>query len=129
MKKFTKILENLQEVLNYDDSMLDLQYDLTEMVEETTNSDDTDLQLDLIKSYINDTETNIIGLVNDSDIFDFYLKHRNNIDLILSDISHFNNSPESLGIVSGAFDYVVISTKIGIQEVFKKMVNNDEKEY
>ena len=122
MKKFSLILEELQEILKYDDSMLDLQYDLTEMIEETTNSDDVELQKELINSFINDIDTNIIGLVNDSDIFDFYLKHRNNIDLILSDLGHFNNSPESMGVVNGVYDYIVISTKMGVQEVFKKMI-------
>lgn len=123
MKKFSLILEKLSEVLNYDDSMIDLQNDLTEMVEETTNSDDVELQKELINSYINDTDTNIIGLVNDSDIFDFYLKHRNNIDLVLSEVEHFNNSPESMGVVNSVYDYIVLSTKIGVQEVFKKMMN------
>jgi len=123
MKKFTRILEGLSEQVNIDSEIEELQLDLISMVETSVNVDDIDLQIETIKSYIEDNSTTIIGLVNDSDIFDFYLKHRNQIDMILTDNDHFNITPQSLGVNNSIYEYIVESTKISIQETLKKMVD------
>jgi hypothetical protein len=122
MKRFTKILESLTERMNIDSELEDLQTELIEMVEESTNTDDIELQIETINSYIEDSDTTIIGLVNDSDIFDFYLKHRNQLDIVLTEIDHFNVLPTKIGVSTSVYDYLVESTKIAIQETFKKMV-------
>ena len=126
MKKFTKVLETLQSELNIDVDFENIQVDLIEMVEETTNSDDVELGKELMKSYIEDNSTNINGLINDVDVFDFYLKYRNEFDTILIEKNHFDKSPESIGINNGLYDYVVESTKIGVQYLFQKMINENE---
>ena len=123
MKRFTKILESLTDQLNIDSELEDLQTDLILMVEESVNTDDIELQKETIESYISDSSTTIIGLVNDSDIFDFYLKHRNQLDMILTDLNHFNVSPDKIGVNNSVYEYIVESTKIGIQETFKKMIS------
>ena len=54
---------------------------------------------DFIESFVrNPEESQIEGLINDSDIYDFYLKYRNQVDEILSKIKggygHKKNSTE-----------------------------------
>ena len=125
MKKFTSILESLIDKLNIEEELSELQNDLIEMVDDTVNTEDDDLKIETIKSYIEDSSTTIVGLVNDSDIFDLYLKYKNQFDVILFEIEHFKKSPESIGTVSSLYEYIIESTKIGVQEVFKKMVSEE----
>lgn len=130
MKKFTKILESLSDNLNIEEEFIDLENELIQMIDDTTNSDDNDLKMETMRSYISDNSTTIIGLVNDSDVFDLYLKYRNNFDSILSEIDHFSKSPNNIGTVNSVYEYIIESTKIGIQELFKKLLgeNNDNNE-
>ena len=122
MEKFSRIVENIESKVEISADYSDIQNELIEKIKETNETDNADLHLDIIKSYIEDDQTTIIGLVNDSDVFDFYLRYRNDIDMILSDLEHFNNSPESIGVNSSIYDYIVKSTKMSIQELFKMMV-------
>lgn len=123
MKKFTIIKENISTKLNIDPEMEEIQKDLMGIIDNSTNTDDNDLKLETMRSYIEDMETTIIGLINDSDIFDFYIKHRNQIDVTLTNIDHFDKSPSDLGVGSSVYDYIIKSTKISIQENFKNMIN------
>jgi hypothetical protein len=121
-KKFSKINENLQNTLKIDQEIEDLQLDLLEIVDDSVNADDDSLKKETMESYIDDDSTTIIGLVNDSDVFDFYLKHRNQIDIVLSEIDHFEKSPADLAVNTSIYDYIIKSTKVSIQECFKKML-------
>lgn len=121
-KKFTKINENLQNSLDIDPELEDLQLDLLEIVDSSINSDDDSLKKETMESYTEDDSTTIIGLVNDSDVFDFYLKHRNQIDIVLSNVDHFEKSPSDLSVNTSIYDYIIKSTKISIQECFRKML-------
>ena len=122
MEKFSKIVENLESKVEITSDYEEIQNDLIQKVKDTNDSDSVDLHLDIIKSYIEDEQTTIIGLINDSDVFDFYLKYRNEIDMVLAENNHFEQSPESIGINNSVYDYIVKSTKIAIQEMFKMMI-------
>lgn len=128
MKRFTKILESLTDQVNFDEDIKDLQEELVEIIDNAVNSDETNLKIETMNAFISDSETTIEGLVNDSDLFDFYLKYKNQFDMVLSEIEHFKKSPEDLGVLNSVYEYIVESTKIGIQEVFKKMLNKKEEE-
>lgn len=123
MKKFTLINENIASKLNINPELEELQNDLIKIIDDNVTTDNTDLGLKLIQSFIEDIDTTIIGLINDSDVFDFYIKHRNQIDSTLSDNNHFNIPPSDLG-TNSIYDYIIKSTKISIQENFKKMLEN-----
>lgn len=125
MIKFTKLLESFTDTLTTDDELIDVQTELIEMIEETINVDDNELKKETMNSYIIDSSTTIIGLVNDSDIFDLYLKHKNHFDNILNEIEHFDKSPISIGSVSSLYEYVIESTRLGVQEIFRKMSNEN----
>jgi len=122
MKKFTIIKENISSRVNIDPEFEELQNELVTIIDNSTNSDDTELKLKTMNSYIDDIETTIIGLINDSDVFDFYIKHRNQIDKVLVETNHFEISPSDLGTGTSIYDYIIKSTKVSIQENFKKMI-------
>jgi hypothetical protein len=69
----------------------------------------------------NPEEVKIEGLINDSDIYDFYLKYRNQIDEVLSSIKFYQLSAEEMNVF-GLYDYTIMGTQKSIEE-FVKMID------
>ena len=63
-------------------------------------------------------DVKIEGLINDSDIYDFYLKWRNDIDEILNDVKFFDESP-SESSTFGLYDYLIKGTERALEEFVK----------
>jgi hypothetical protein len=68
----------------------------------------------------NPEDVQIEGLINDSDIYDFYLKWRNDIDEILNDIKFFNESPTEINAF-GLYEYLIKGTERCVLEVVEKL--------
>ena len=99
----------------------DLKEELTEMIKKSLNSEDSEVVSEFIKSFIKSPEDNKIeGLVNDSDIYEFYLKWRNDIDDILSDINFFDEVPSELKVYS-LYDYIIKGTNKAVEELVSMM--------
>lgn len=72
-----------------------------------------------VKSYMkNPKDIKVRGFINDSDIYDFYLKWRNDIDEILNDIKFFDESPTENNSF-GLYEYVIKGTERAFIEVVK----------
>jgi len=63
-------------------------------------------------------DVKIEGLINDSDLYDFYLKYRNDIDEILNDQKFFGSAPSSVNSI-GLYDYLIKGTQKAIEEAVK----------
>lgn len=63
-------------------------------------------------------DVKIEKLINDSDIYDFYLKYRNDIDELLNDRKFFGNSPSAINS-NGLYDYLIKGTQKAIEETVK----------
>lgn len=75
----------------------------------------------LIHSYIEDSEKTILnGLVDDNDVFDFYLKYQANIDEICNDNDYFDKAPKENNVFS-LYKYIIDGTKFGVLECIKLM--------
>lgn len=75
-----------------------------------------------IESYIKDNESvKIEGLINESDIYDFYLKFRNQIDELLNDIKFYDTPPSELNAF-GLYDFLVKGTLKSIDEFVKMLI-------
>lgn len=73
-----------------------------------------------ISSFVRDPESNRIeGLVNDSDIYEFYLKFRNDIDEVLNDINFFDELPNKFNAY-GLYEYTIKGTETAVIELIKK---------
>jgi hypothetical protein len=95
--------------------------EILSMIEKSVNSNDMKLISTFIDSYIDkDSETIIEGLVNDSDVYDFYIKYTNEVDEVLNDIDFFKKNPNELGIIS-VYNYLVYATNIAVMSIVKKI--------
>jgi hypothetical protein len=116
------VFEQAEESDVKDTSMYtDLQDDLKEMIEKSLKTSDEKTLEDFIDTYLRDSEkTQIEGLINDSDIYEFYLKYRNNIDEILSQINFYGEKPSDMDSFS-LYDYIIVGTKKAIEEVLNML--------
>ena len=93
-------------------------------MQKTVNSDDLSLIKQYIDSYIKTPEdTNIEGLINDSDIYDFYLKNQSVIDNILLKKEWYDISPSEKNVFS-VYDYIITSTKSAIYDLMVELQKN-----
>jgi hypothetical protein len=74
-----------------------------------------------VESYIKSSEdVKIEGLINESDIYEFYLKFRNDIDEVLNDSKFFDESPSDISTF-GLYDYMIKGTQRAILELAKDL--------
>lgn len=67
----------------------------------------------------NPDDVKVEGFINDSDIYDFYLKWRNDIDEKLNDIKFFDQMPSKSNSF-GLYEYIIKGT----ERAFKEFVND-----
>ena len=94
---------------------------VTKMINETIkNSSEFD---SFIKSFKkNQKDNEVEGFINDSDIYEFYLKYRNDIEEILNKVKFYDKSPTEVDAL-GLYEYVIEGTK----RAFLEIVNMIEK--
>ena len=124
IKSFWKyIVEEVEEQSTEDKpSYEEVKKDLGEMIEKSLKTSDKKTKEDFISAYLRDPEkTQIEGLINDSDVYEFYLKYRNNIDEVLADSDFFEEKPSDLESFS-LYDYLIVGTKKAVKS-FIEMLN------
>ncbi len=85
------------------------------MIEKTIESSGGEFK-SFVESFLKSPDdVKIEGLINDSDVYDFYLKWRNDIDESLNDIKFFDENPSESSIF-GLYDYLITGTKRAIHE-------------
>lgn len=118
-------IRRFNEDIDLNNDFESLKDDIMEMITNSVNTSNIDVISEFITSYINEPDNTFIeGFVNDSDVYEFYLKYINDIDKILNDINYFENSPESKGTL-GLYDYLVKGTRDAVKQIFIEL----EKEY
>jgi len=123
IKKFKQYNESLsQNILDkLSSDVRDLKIELLDMIEKSLNSSDIDVIKNFIDSFpTDDSESVIEGLVNDSDIYEFYLKYTDSIDEVLNKADFFKDSPSKYTIV-GLYDYLVYGTRKAIKDTISKI--------
>jgi hypothetical protein len=99
--------------------------ELKSMIEKTIKNSGGEFK-SFVDSYIkNPEDVKIEGFINDSDIYDFYLKWRNDIDEILSDINFFDEVPTEKNAF-GLYEYVIKGTQLAVIEFIKMIDGNKE---
>ena len=68
----------------------------------------------------NPEDVKIEGFINDSDIYEFYLKWRNDIDEVLNDVKFFDESPLESNAF-GLYEYTIKGTEKAFNEFIKQM--------
>ena len=102
------ILEAMEEIV-------DLEKDLKSMIENSIKTSDLKTVEDFISAYKADPDKyQINGLINDSDVWDFYIKYKTEIDEILNKDGFYAKSAEDLNVYS-LYDYVIEGTKDAVK--------------
>jgi hypothetical protein len=112
IKKFTEAIEanKFQEVID----------EVKSLVESTIENSGGEFKMFIDEFVKNPTDIKIEGLINESDIYDFYLKYRNQIDECLNDIN-FYDTPASEINVFGLYDFVIQGTLKAVEEFVKEL--------
>ena len=132
MKKFTVVNKDLlyesvyskiENKLNNDNK--EVIKDILDMVEKSiVNNESLKDVSDFIGKYIKDnTSVNIIGFVNDADIFNFYLKHQIDIDNICNENKYYDKTPSSENVTS-LYDYMIKGTKSAVSDIMKILIKD-----
>jgi hypothetical protein len=120
--KIKKYLKFLNEDLKSDlDSKLkpenkDFKSEIIEKIIKSLKSVEKKSFDDFVDDFLKDDEKNKIqGLINDADVYEFYLSYRNEIDELLSDINFYDESPSEMNSFS-LYDYLVKGTLKAVKE-------------
>lgn len=104
-----------------DDKYKDVKQDIIEMIEKSLKTSDQKTFGDFVSAYVkNPEDTKIEGLINDSDIYEFYLKYRNDVDEILSEVKFYDEKPSEMNVF-GIYDYIIKGTNKAISEMVAKI--------
>jgi len=98
----------------------EIKEELKSMIERTIEKSGGEYK-SFIDSFVkNPDDVKIEGLINDSDIYDFYLKWRNDIDEILNNSNFFDEVPSELNSF-GLYDFLIKGTQRAVEETVKSM--------
>lgn len=131
IKKFTSYLTEALDMSeieeNIGESFPELKKDLLDLINGTL--EDSDIK-NVNKDNLNDFMTDYIAagkdadmideLIEDNDIFNFYLKHQSDFDELLNDTGYMEKSPQENNVFS-LYDVIIDGTKQGILNLMEIM--------
>ncbi len=119
VKKYLQFIKEANEETKVDSSKYtEIKSEIKSMIEKTIENSGGEFDSFVDKFAKEPDEVKIEGLINDSDLYDFYLKFRNDIDEILNDLKFFGNAPSDINAI-GLYDYLIKGTQKAIEEAVK----------
>jgi hypothetical protein len=127
VKRYLQFIKEANEEVQKVDSSkyTEVKDEIKSMIEKTIDKSGGEFSSFVDKFIQEPDDVKIEGLINDSDLYDFYLKFRNDIDEILNDIKFFGNSPSEVNVL-GLYDYLIKGTQKAIEETVKLLVEKGE---
>ena len=98
----------------------ELSSEVKSMIEKTIETSGGEFKSFTEKFIKSPEDVKIEGFINDSDIYEFYLKFRNDIDELLNDIKYFDEVPSESNTF-GLYDYIINGTEKAVIEVVKTL--------
>jgi hypothetical protein len=96
----------------------DITDEVNSMIKKTIEASGGEYKSFLASFIQNSEDVKVDGFKNDSDIYEFYLKFRNDIDEILNNIRFFDTPSTELNAY-GLYEYVIKGTERAFSEVVK----------
>lgn len=122
IKKFLQYIkenDEFQDITSSSNSKYDeIKDEIKSMIESTIENSGGEFNTFIDSLLKNPEDVKIEGLINDSDIYDFYLKWRNDVDEILNDVKFFDEAPVESNAF-GLYAYTIKGTERSIEEVIK----------
>jgi len=116
-------MKEINEEIN--DTYKELKEDLLDLINKTLEESD---KKDITKEDLNDFMNKYViagkdvdmidELIEDNDIFNFYLKHQSDFDELLNDTGYMSKSPKDNNVFS-LYDVIIDGTKQGIIEIIE----------
>lgn len=128
MKKYLQFIKEADEVNTTEatetksdsSKYTELSSEVKSMIEKTIENSGGEFKSFTDKFVKSPEDVKIEGFINDSDIYEFYLKFRNDIDELLNDIKYFDEVPSESNTF-GLYDYIINGTEKAVIEVVKTL--------
>ena len=122
IKKYNQFITEADEISqdNNVDKSSELKDEVKVMIEKTIEKSGGEYKSFVDSFNKNPDSVKIEGLINDSDIYDFYLKFRNDIDEILNNVKFFDRVPSELNAF-GLYDILIKGTLLAVEETAKTL--------
>ena len=103
-----------------DNKYTELKEEVKSMIEKTIEKSGGDFESFKDKFIKSPEDVKIEGFINDSDIYEFYLKFRNDIDELLNNVKYFDEVPSESNTF-GLYDYIISGTERAVIEAVKTL--------
>ena len=103
-----------------DNKYTELKEEVKSMIEKTIEKSGGEFKSFVDKFVKSPEDTKIEGFINDSDIYEFYLKFRNDIDELLNNVKYFDEVPSESNTL-GLYDYIISGTERAVIEIVKTL--------
>jgi deoxyribodipyrimidine photolyase len=125
IKKYLQFIKEADEVQPVEKSQdtgkyTELSDEVKSMIEKTIEKNGGEFKSFVDKFTKSPEDVKIEGFINDSDIYEFYLKFRNDIDELLNNIKYFNEVPSESNTF-GLYDYIINGTEKAVSEIVKEL--------
>ena len=120
IKKYLQFIKEADEPVKDNNKYTELKEEIKSMIEKTIDKSGGEYKSFVDKFIKSPEDVKIEGLINDSDIYEFYLKFRNDIDELLNDIKYFDEVPSESNTF-GLYDYIINGTEKAIIEAVKML--------
>ena len=121
MKTWNKFFEALDDTVGdkISEKYKSIKKGILELLDKQLGDDANELGnvQNFITDFLEENET-LDEFVENSDIFDFYLKYQSDIDSILDDEGYFDEAPTSNNIYS-LYDYVIEGSKFAVNKALE----------
>jgi hypothetical protein len=119
IKKYFQYIKEADETQNQSNKFSELTEEVKKMIEKTIENSGGEFNTFIESFKKNPEDFKIEGLINDSDIYDFYLKWRNDIDEILNDVNFFDEIPSDSNAF-GLYEFTIKGTERAIKELVQQ---------
>ena len=112
--------ENKEVTPQSDNKYAELKEEVKSMIEKTIEKSGGEFKSFVDKFIKSPEDVKIEGFINDSDIYEFYLKFRNDIDELLNNVKYFDEVPSESNTF-GLYDYIISGTERAVIEAVKTL--------
>lgn len=121
IKKYLQFIKEAEEAKpDTSNKYTELKDGIKSMIEKTIDKNGGEFKSFVDKFIKTPEDVKIEGFINDSDIYEFYLKYRNDVDELLNDIKYFDEVPSESNTF-GLYDYIINGTEKAVIEAVKML--------
>ena len=119
IKKYTQFITEADDFNEKDSTdFTNILSDIKEMINKTIENSGGEFNTFVSNIITEPADYKVDGFINDSDIYEFYLKYRNDVDDVLNSINYFSIRPNKTNSF-GLYDYLVNGTERAFIEFIK----------